>query len=535
MGKKGGKVRRRLPTNRTFRPLRELGGGGGGGSSSRDDEQQSLLLYNNKEEEENEYGERQCVCLLLQDAFGDESNGNVNLFAIDIRGGGKSKSKSCVHKVVLFPEAKHCFRFGRGYGSLGSTIYRIGGADLQPTDAEPSFQATDVWYCDLSYGIDEEKKKNKERKGEFELTEDDIVLRCHGWRRGPSTQGAKSTPLIVTARGKIYALAGQDMEGGGWTAKDRAGPKFEMFDPRLRQWFPLPDPPFASYIYYSIGPRYWGHAVIGNLIFIKVQPLPHRDFILVSFDMVHKVWNTYGSSRNPEQQNLFSSSTNDLLLVENVRACFWNHRASIYNNKMFTCYVRDDMPPTGVFAHDLLGHLRFQYNYFLDEDEIESFPIPVRGSGLEDAATINESVMTASGYLSHLGENKFCLFSPYERFFHGYIRACTFAVGEEEEKLFSRGGGGAAADDDHDDEPLLRAEDVIFEEDIPISTFGIGEMYTQFYHCCLAIYCMSEWDRVGLEDSIKDLRCHVPKPRFSTRYAYDKIGNLHRSMTFHEK
>ncbi|KAM7502606.1 hypothetical protein LguiB_001510 [Lonicera macranthoides] len=434
MGKKGGKVRRRLPTNRTFRPLRELGGGGGGGSSSRDDEQQSLLLYNNKEEEENEYGERQCVCLLLQDAFYDESDGNVNLFAIDIRGGGKSKSKSRVHK------------------------------------------ATDVWYCDLSYGIDEEKKKNKERKGEFELTEDDIVLRCHGWRRGPSTQGAKSTPLIVTARGKIYALAGQDMEGGGWTAKDRAGPKFEMFDPRLRQWFPLPDPPFASYIYYSIGPRYWGHAVIGNLIFIKVQPLPHRDFILVSFDMVHKVWNTYGSSRNPEQQNLFSSSTNDLLLVENVRACFWNRRASIYNNKMFTCYVRDDMPPTGVFAHDLLGHLRFQYNYFLDEDEIESFPIPVRGSGLEDAATINESVMTASGYLTHLGENKFCLFSPYERFFHGYIRACTFALGEEEEKLFSRGGGGAAADDDHNDEPFLRAEDVIFEEDIPISTFGIGEI-----------------------------------------------------------
>ncbi|KAM7502604.1 hypothetical protein LguiB_001508 [Lonicera macranthoides] len=498
MGKRSGKVRRRLPTTRTFRPLRELGCDGGG-SSSRDVEQQSLLLYNNKEEEEeNEYGERQCVCLLLQDAFGDESNGNVNLFAIDIRGGGKSKSKSRVHKVVLFPEAKHCFRFGRGYGS---TIYRIGGADLQPTDAEPSFQATDVWYCDLSYGIDEEKKKNKERKGEFELTEDDIVLRCHGWRRGPSTQGAKSTPLIVTARGKIYALAGRDMEGGGWTAKDRAGPKFEMFDPRLRQWFPLPDPPFASYIYYSIGPRYWGHAVIGNLIFIKVQPLPHRDFILASFDMVHKVWNTYGTSRNPEQQNLFSSSTNDLLLVENVRACFWNHRASIYNNKMFTCYVRDDMPPTGVFAHDLLGHLRFQYNYFLDEDEIESFPIPVRGSGLEDAATINESVMTASGYLTHLGENKFCLFSPYERFFHGYIRACTFALGEEEEKLFSRGGGGAAADDDHNDEPLLRAEDVIFEEDIPISTFGIGEMYTQFYH----------W-------------CHVPKPRFSTR-----------SMTFHEK
>ncbi|KAM7502609.1 hypothetical protein LguiB_001513 [Lonicera macranthoides] len=487
MGKRGGKAKGRLQATKTFRPplqpRRKLGGddGGSGSSSSNDgdggsrssstndgDVQQSLLYNNNnKDEDENEYGERQCVCLLLEDGEYDEEISNVNVFAIDIRGGGR------FHKLLLLPEAKHVFRLGRGYGALASTLYRIGGAYLKPTDSEPSFHATDVWYCDLSYGIDHEKKKEKEKKGDFEITEEDIVLRCHGWRRGPSTLGAKPNPLIVTARGKMYALAGRSIEG--WNRKYSSGPKFEVFDPRLREWEALPDPPFASRIYFINGLRYWGHAVIGDLIFIKVALNPNciGRTILASSDMVKKLWNTYNPQETPKDA-----------VLDNLRRCCWEDRAPIYNNKMFTCYI----PYGGVFAHNLLvanyRRVKIDSDDSSDDssdDEIGFFPIPVRGSGLEDAATIKKSAFTTPGCLTHLGKNNFCLFCPYDRRSDSYIRTCTFSVGDEKERQ-------RHADDDDDDETLLRAENVI-SQDKPIAEFGIGEMVTLAYEWYAYAHC----------------------------------------------
>ncbi|KAM7502613.1 hypothetical protein LguiB_001517 [Lonicera macranthoides] len=453
VGKRWGKARGRLQTTKSFRPLppprRKLGGGDGGSRSS------STVV-------DDEYGERQCVCLLLEDGEYDEEISNVNVFAIDIRGGGR------FHKLLLLPEAKHVFRLGRGYGALASTLYRIGGAYLKPTDSEPSFHATDVWYCDLSYGIDHEKKKEKEKKGDFEITEEDIVLRCHGWRRGPSTLGAKPNPLIVTARGKMYALAGRSIEG--WNRKYSSGPKFEVFDPRLREWEALPDPPFASRIYFINGLRYWGHAVIGDLIFIKVALNPNciGRTILASFDMVKKLWNTYNPQETPKDA-----------VLDNLRRCCWEDRAPIYNNKMFTCYI----PYAGVFAHNLLVANYRRVKIDSDDssdDEIGFFPIPVRGSGLEDAATIKKSAFTTPGCLTHLGKNNFCLFCPYDRRSDSYIRTCTFSVGDEKERQ-------RHADDD-DDETLLRAENVI-SQDKPIAEFGIGEMVTLAYEWYAYAHC----------------------------------------------
>ena len=97
----------------------------------------------------------------------------------------------------------------------------------------------------------------------------------------------KPNPFIGVVEGKIYVLSGKPYH---YRKDDPQFPTFEVYDPSVREWEALPDPPFYNPCSSMYEMEYVvdGLSVVGSTIYVK------SGRSIYSYDVNTKIWNSLG-------------------------------------------------------------------------------------------------------------------------------------------------------------------------------------------------------------------------------------------------
>ncbi|KAM5552596.1 hypothetical protein ABKV19_027100 [Rosa sericea] len=147
-----------------------------------------------------------------------------------------------------------------GCGVWGSRI--VFAAGMKPCGRMPSFDRPDiVWHRDV-YAFETDPNKHKQPRDNSRIT-----------KMGGTLVEAKFLPLMEEVGGKLYALS--------YTLVADP-PSFEVFDPKVGSWAPLPQPPFFKRQgQYNRG-GFLSYAVTGTKMFVSQERCP-----VFCFDVAH--------------------------------------------------------------------------------------------------------------------------------------------------------------------------------------------------------------------------------------------------------
>ncbi|KAF3968330.1 hypothetical protein CMV_007767 [Castanea mollissima] len=127
----------------------------------------------------------------------------------------------------------------RYYAVLDDHLYSVGGLD-------PDFSASTIADVYENYTLPHDNPLNI--VGYIPTTDVWMLnLKCpdKGWERAPSMKYRRQNPQTIVVDGKLYVFGG----GLGWLQpKDTFSGWMEVYDPKLRTWETLPNPPTYSKI-----------------------------------------------------------------------------------------------------------------------------------------------------------------------------------------------------------------------------------------------------------------------------------------------
>ncbi|XP_058185674.1 uncharacterized protein LOC131302901 [Rhododendron vialii] len=265
---------------------------------------------------------------------------------------------------------------------------------------------------------------------------------------GPTLNGGKPDPVVVTVDQKIYALAGTSLQGD--TTREKLNPVFEFLDPngsniRTR----LPDPPFIS-LYtiqdcYSNGVEFCGHAVIGFNIYVQVVE-PSGSISLYSFNVKKEKWTSHiTSTNNGDDREECGAAGSDGLIFDNLRFAEWYGRADVVDYLLYQPFLKFVEKGLKLYAFDLTASKRDEEEIeeegdlyhdnellaipddysFLDDDDLENYDC----ADSDDCATVpvfglnhvTDSIPGSDGsegFVAHLRDNLFCFIGMYTSTHH---------------------------------------------------------------------------------------------------------------------
>ncbi|XP_075672916.1 uncharacterized protein LOC142642449 [Castanea sativa] len=173
----------------------------------------------------------------------------------------------------------------RYYAVLDDRLYSVGGLD-------PDFSASTIADVYENYTLPHDNPLNI--VGYIPTTDVWMLnLKCpdKGWERGPSMKYRRQNPQTIVVDGKLYVFGG-DL---GWLQpKDTFSGWMEVYDPKLRTWETLPNPPTYSKIDMDV---IFAHSNFKgeNRIIINGPPVLGGDSNAkghyIAYDVISRSWN----------------------------------------------------------------------------------------------------------------------------------------------------------------------------------------------------------------------------------------------------
>lgn len=268
------------------------------------------------------------------------------------------------------------------------------------------------------------------------------------WEEGPTLNGGKPDPVVVTMDQKIYALAGTSLRGD--TTREKLNPVFEFLDPNgSNVWTRLPDPPFIS-LYtikdcYSNGVEFRGHTVIGFNIYVQVVE-PSGSISLYSFNVKKEKWTSHNTStNNGDDREECADAGSDGLILDNLRFAEWYGRADVVDYLLYQPFLKFVKKGLKLYAFDLTASKRDEEEieeegdlyldnellaipddyFFPDDDDLENYNCAdsddcptVRVFGLNHVTDSIPGSDGSEGFVAHLRDNLFCFIGMYTSTHH---------------------------------------------------------------------------------------------------------------------